>query len=142
MEVCHLFFLAGVLSTLFQCTWNRVHARKHRSVQIVDGTRTFTEQLRNLLTEYCNYADLLESLLDQCPNTHHSHFGVDFRVSRPTDHDNLISSSIHLENADFDFTSMTEENEAFDESDDPTKEIRLQTQRLMVRILGAPFCAR
>jgi hypothetical protein len=92
------------------------------------------------LTEYWNYADLLERLLDQCPNTHHSHFGVDFRVSRPIDRDNLISSSIYLENVDFDFTSMTEEDEALDELDDPTKEIRLQTQRLMVRILCSVLC--
>lgn len=86
--------------------------------------------------EYCNYADLLESLLDQCPHTRHSYFGVDFRISRPVDHDNLISASVNLENADFDFALMKEDNEDFDESD-PTKEIRLQTQRLMVRILVA-----
>jgi len=83
------------------------------------------ENLCRVLTEYRKYSEYLESLLDRHPG------GVDFRTSRPSIPDGLMSSSIELDDADF--AMEREEDEGLSEaSDDPTKIIRYPTTGLTV----------
>lgn len=87
------------------------------------------------------YAQLLESLLDQHCQSHRCSSRIDFRAYRPTDFQDLISMHLRSENVNRDAFSTTEESDdEWDEIDDPTKEIRLHTQKLTVcTLLLRPF---
>ncbi len=101
-----------------------MHARKLRSVQHGHDTQKLLEVLRQV----GGYTEFLESLLE-----HHSSSGVDFRAFRPIVFEELVSPCVRSENVELDFNSTPEENaEEWDEIDDPTKEIRLHTQKLTV----------
>ena len=129
----HLSLSAASLPTSVKCTWVKTDSRLHKGAQLLESNRKLAANLRKLLVEYYRYAIHLETQLDQCPQNLHSR--NNFRASRPIDPVDLVGSSIHLENMDLEFALMDEEiAEESDESDDPTKEIRLPTQRLMVHI--------
>lgn len=77
-----------------------------------------------VLTEYRKYSEYLEALLDR-----HSG-GVDFRASRPSIPDGLMSSSTELDDADFGMER--EADEGSEEEDDPTQKIRYPATGLTV----------
>ncbi len=123
-----------MITNFCQCTWVGADSRLRKGAQLLESNRKLAANLRKLLVEYYRYAIHLETQLDQCPQNLHSR--NNFRASRPMDPVDLVGSSIRLENMDLEFALMDQEiaEEESDESDDPTKEIRLPTQRLMVRI--------
>ncbi len=87
-----------------------------------------TQKLVEVLRQVGGYTEFLESLLE-----HHSTSGIDFRAFRPIVFEELVSPCVRSENVELDFIPTPEENaEDWDEIDDPTKEIRLHTQKLTV----------
>ena len=69
-----------------QCTWVKNSARKPpRTEAYIDSMQKQIEDFRNWYSEVWQYAKYLESQLDEC------HSNVDFRASRPPDHDALMS---------------------------------------------------
>ena len=90
------------MSLRSQCTWAENPGRKPRSEAYIEAMHKQAENYRKFMGEIRQYADYLETLLDDCPH----HRSLDFRSKRPSDPDASLG-----QDDDSDFMMGGEDND-------------------------------
>jgi hypothetical protein len=87
------------------------------------------ENLRKCYSEVWQYAEYLESQLDECSQYHHPNVQVDFRANRPPKHDVLLRQE-----DDSDIMIEVEKDQGSDDGNDSkVMAISIPPQSLQVR---------